>query len=264
MDANRNSKGWIIKSSMPDEFIHLCGTEPKGESTGFERIGRSHDRTLIFRFTYDDKGFYYKEYFFPGWYKLLKDLFRGFWNERAARVHAQLEDAGFSVAHVAAIGKKGWRRFMVTEEIFDSEPIRQFFRSSSAEERVGLMKQYGETIGRLHGCGFSHGDLRWGNILVKEHGGIYQFVLIDNERTQFYHRGIPVRLCIKNLVHTRFSGLAEGMTEEDWHHFFDAYCSAFPRGQKNREAWADETGRKLKQRITRGEKKAKRIENESE
>ena len=262
MDASRNSNGWVVESSMPDDFIHLCCKEEKIESAGFERLGRSHDRTLIFRFSYAGKGFYYKEYFFPGLYKLIKDMFRGFWNERAAQVHALLEGAGFSVAHVSAVGKKGWRRFMVTEEIFDSEPIRQVFRSANAEKRMILMKQYGETIGRLHCCGFSHGDLRWGNILVEENGGTYKFVLIDNERTKFYRRGIPVRLCIKNLVHTRFSGLAEGMDEDCWQSFYDAYCSVFPRGHKNRPVWTAEIERKLKQRIQRGEKKSKRLENE--
>ncbi len=256
--------GWIVQSSMPEDFLRLCCVEPKDDASGFERIPRSHSRTLVCRFPYNGQVYYYKEYFFPGMSTLMKDVFRGFWNERAARVHAQLEEAGFAVAHVAAIGKKGWRRFMVTKEIVDHDPIRQVFRSAGAEERVGLMTQYGEFVGRLHRCGFSHGDLRWGNILVSGNSDAYQFVLIDNERTMLYRYGVPVRLCIKNLVHTRFSGLAEKMTNEKWVIFFDAYCDAFPRAKKNRRSWEKEVQRKLEQRIHRGEKKTERLKNEAE
>ena len=255
--------GWIVQSSMPEGFLRLCCVELKDDASGFERIPRSHSRTLVCRFPYNGQVYYYKEYFFPGMSTLMKDVFRGFWNERAARVHAQLEEAGFVVAHVAAIGKKGWRRFMVTKEIVDHDPIRQVFRSAGAEERVGLMTQYGEFVGRLHRCGFSHGDLRWGNILVEETSGIYTFVLIDNERTKLYRQGIPMRLCIKNLVHTRFSGLAEGMTDEVWAIFSNAYYTAFPRAQKSQPVWVRETERKLKQRVKRGEKKTKRLKNEA-
>ncbi len=253
MGTVQNTSGWFVQSSMPPGFVEMCCTEPKEESAGFERIARSHNRTQVWRFSYDGKNYYYKEYFFPGLCKLLKDMFRGFWNERAARIHAQLEAAGFATAHVAATGKKSWRRFMVTEEITGHEPIRLFRRSLNEAEKPKLMRQYGTTIGRLHRCGFSHGDLRWGNILVADKDEVREFVLIDNERTKFYRSGIPTRLCIKNLVHTRFSGVSEGLTEEEWQTFYKAYCGAFPRAQRKRIPWEREMKRKLKQRIKRGD-----------
>jgi len=262
MSTVQNANGWSVQSSMPEGFVRQCCTEPKDDSAGFERLARSHDRTLVCRFVYDGQGYYYKEYFSMGLYKLMKDLFRGSWSRRMARVHCQLAKAGFVVAQVVAIGKKGWHRFAVTEEVSEREQIRQVFRGSNADERVSLMKQYGEMVGRLHRCGFSHGDLRWGNILVAQNGATYEFVLIDNERTKLYRHGIPLRLCIKNLVHTRFSGLAEEMATEEWNAFFDVYCRTFPRAKKHR--WAVGMERKLKQRIVRGEKKVRRLEDETE
>jgi tRNA A-37 threonylcarbamoyl transferase component Bud32 len=256
--SHKRVSGWRVRSEMPEEFIRLCCTEPKDGSSGFEWIARSHDRTLVCRFSFSGKNYYYKEYFFPGFYKLLKDLFRGFWNERAARIHEKLTQAGFPVAPVSAVGAKGWRRFMVTAEAA-GEPIRTFRRNLSGSSRIELIRRYGEMIGRLHGCGFSHGDLRWGNILVQPVDGRFEFLLIDNERTQFHRRGIPLRLCIKNLVHTRYSGLSEGMDEEEWQVFFNAYCNRFPQAERIRNRLDQGMRRKLKQRIRRGEKKSQRI-----
>lgn len=250
--------GWRIRSEMPEEFIRLCCTEPKDGSFGFERIARSHDRTLVCRFSFAGENYYYKEYFFPGVYKLLKDFFRGFWNERAARIHQKLAQAGFPVAPVPAVGAKGWRRFMVTAEVA-GEPIRTFRRKLSGSGRIELMRRYGEMVGRLHRSGFSHGDLRWGNILVQPVDGGFEFLLIDNERTQFHRQGIPFRLCVKNLVHTRYSGLSEGMDEEEWQVFFTAYCSRFPQAERIKTRLDQEMRRKLKQRIRRGGKKSQRI-----
>jgi len=261
MGASHHINGWSVQSSMPERFVALCCTEPKDKSAGFEQIARAHDRTRVFRFSYDGRNYYYKEYFFPGVYKLLKDLLRGFWNERAARIHAQLEEAGFAVAHVAATGKKGWRRFMVTEEISGHKTIKLFRRALNEEERPELMQEYGAMVGQLHRRGFSHGDLRWGNILVADKDGAYEFVLIDNERTKFHRNGIPTRLCIKNLVHTRFSGISEGMTDDEWQTFYKAYCSVFPRAQRKRMSWEREMRRKLKQRIRRGDRKKKRLQH---
>lgn len=261
MDPVKNINGWTVQSGMPDDFIRLCCAKPDDRPAGFEQIARSHNRTLVCRFNYAGKSYYYKEYFFPGLYKLLKDMLRGFWNERAARVHTQLEQAGFSVAHVSAIGAKGWQRFMVTEEV-SGEPLRNFRRKLSRPEKAILMNQYGEMIGRLHQCGFSHGDLRWGNILVSQKNGQYEFVLIDNERTVKHRSGIPQRLCIKNLVHTRYSGVSEGMDEAEWLVFFNAYCDAFSRVGRSRVRWETKLARKLKQRIGRGNKKSERMANE--
>jgi len=262
MDPVKNISGWTVQSEMPDNFIRICCAKPDDWPTEVERIARSHNRTLVCRFNYGGKNYYYKQYFFPGLYKLLKDMCRGSWNERAARVHMQLEQAGFSVAHVSAIGTKGWQRFMVTEEVV-GEPLRNFRRKLSRPKKAVLMQQYGDTVGRLHQCGFSHGDLRWGNILVSQKNGQYEFVLIDNERTQFHRRGIPLRLCIKNLVHTRYSGVSEGMDEAEWLVFFNAYCDAFSRASRNRIRWETKMARKLKQRIGRGNKKCERLANES-
>lgn len=250
--------GWRVRSEMPDAFVRLCCTEPKDRVSGFEQIARSHNRTLVCRFSFSGKNYYYKEYFFPGVYKLLKDLFRGCWNERAARIHEQLMQTGFSAAPVPAIGAKGWRRFMVTAEAA-GEPIRTFRRKLSQPDKIELMRRYGEMIGRLHRCGFSHGDLRWGNILVQPVDGGFGFLLIDNERTQFHRRGIPQRLCIKNLVHTRYSGVSEGMDEEEWQVFFNAYCNHFPRAERIKTRLDQQMRRKLKQRIWRGQKKNQRI-----
>lgn len=256
---NRCFNGWRVQTGMPETFAECCCAEPKDTADGFERVTRSHSRTLVCRFLYEGCGYYYKEYFFPGFYKLAKDLFRGSWSRRATRVHAQLEAAGFKVARVVAIGRKGWRRFVVTEEVGANETIRHVFRRLEEPGREELMRQYGNMVGQMHKSGFSHGDLRWGNILVSGSAQRYAFVLIDNERTKKHSFGVPERLCIKNLVHTRYSGLAEEMSDSVWDCFFDAYCAAFSRASRSRACWGKKLAHKLKQRIARGKRKAERI-----
>lgn len=251
MEAVQKSNGWSVQSSMPEAFIRLCCMEPKDAANGFERITRSHRRTLVCRFEYEGRGYYYKEYFFPGACKLVKDLFRGSWSRRAARIHVQLEEAGFTVAHVAAIGKKGWRRFLVTEELAGHNKFAPYYRTLCDDDRVGLLAALGKEIGRLHHHGFSHGDLRWGNVpMVRTETG-YEFSFLDNERTKRYRRGLPVWLRKKNLVQVCLSGRVNKFLEKEWAAFFDAYCAENPSVAKQRYRWEKRIFSKTVKRMRR-------------
>lgn len=249
MDTFRNMNGWRVRSALSDGFVRLCCTDPKDASTGFEKVSRHHSRTLVYRFSYDGLGYYYKEYVSRGWSKRLKDLFRGSWNERAARAHAQLTESGFSVAKVAAVGKKGRRRFLVTEAVTGYQPLSKTQEFLPKEAGFKLMESFGREIGRLHAEGFSHGDLQWGNTLVACDGDIYRFLFLDNDRTRKCAIGLSKRLRKKNLVQICLSGWFREFAGEQFDAFFSAYCELNPEVKKHRAHWNrriwEKTGRRV-------------------
>ena len=94
-------------------------------------------------------------------------------------------------------------------------------------------------VAQLHRAGFSHGDLRPGNVLAKQDAqGNWHWAYLDNERTQ-QHRRLPMKLRKKNLVQLNMLR-SPNLTRRDRLFFFLCYGQHFP----------DIDQRKLLSRIT--------------
>ncbi len=90
-------------------------------------------------------------------------------------------------------------------------------------ERRRFLQTLGREIGRLHGHGIFHGDLRVGNVLVQEEGDTWRFWLLDNERTVQFGV-LPERRRVKNLVQIHL--FVKNLTDSDRWRFFKTYCQA--------------------------------------
>lgn len=142
-------------------------------------------------------GVYLKRYYYPRWKNRLRGVFRGtFFGQHRAEAEAALLDEMRSLG-ILAVRPIAWgaRRvghfvtacFLITEEVPGACNLTTFAGHLGAARAVlpqrarrRLIRQFAETIGRLHDSGFSHGQLYWRNILVREHPiGGFDFHLLD-------------------------------------------------------------------------------------
>jgi tRNA A-37 threonylcarbamoyl transferase component Bud32 len=177
-----------------------------------------------------DRAVYFKQYLCRSAWDFIKDFVRANRAERAFKAAEMLGENGFDVPAVIAIGKyKGGlfhtKSFLVTEEIEDAKRIYEFISDSTLgiQDKRELIRVFGQTIGKMHAKGIFHGDLRLGNVLVKEDKGQWRFFFLDNERTRkFYH--LPSRLRLKNLVQINMFQAAT-VSNTDRMRFFKEYLT---------------------------------------
>jgi hypothetical protein len=95
--------------------------------------------------------------------------------------------------------------------------------SEMCTEKRELLCAAGYEIGRLHGMGIFHGDLRVGNVIIDSGESSPRFYFIDNEKTRRY-RMLPEKKRLKNLVQLNMV-LLPHITMTDRLRFFNAYLS---------------------------------------
>lgn len=179
---------------------------------------------------------------------ILKNLLLSCRSYRAFKADLMLKQYGFAVPDVVAVGKKTIagiliRNFLITTEITDSVPLYKILETNAAQ-RQQIISQFGQMVGSMHAENIFHGDLRFGNILVhpvrnkasetpgrplgavsngvKQESGLFQFFLLDNERTKKFDK-LPHRLRLKNLVQIYLSSTNASDSERAC--FLDAYLS---------------------------------------
>jgi len=195
----------------------------------------------------------------------LLDFFKNLFRPRAYKAFKAdqiLKQYGFSTPHIVAVGKKTFvgittKNFLITSQVEDSVPLYKMLvplettnqkcltpiNGSNTKDRLSLtgldtgisqkqqlIKQFGQTVGRMHAAGIFHGDLRLGNVLVKpvvslsnpKDDNRFVFIFLDNERTRKFKK-LPERLRLKNLVQISMS--RENISDSDRMHFLDAYLA---------------------------------------
>ncbi len=174
-----------------------------------------------------------KEYHYRSFLDKIKHLIRKNRAYRSIIATESLKAHGFCAPRSIAYGweKNSFlinrRHFTVTESIVDSKNIygifEEFSKSSLIDTKIKrkFIRDFGREIGKLHATGFSHGDLRGGNILVQENNGDWIFHYIDNERTQRFKR-LPMKLRIKNLVQINML-FSHAISKTDRLRFFKEY-----------------------------------------
>jgi serine/threonine protein kinase len=217
----------------------------------------------VYKFTYaQDKSkpvLYFKQYHYRSVWDFAKHVFRRSRAERTMRANAMLDDNGFAFPLIVAIGyrRKGPFRaesFLLTREVENALPVHSFLQSHfSTSKSLRIKRDFilalGRFIGRLHTKNISHGDLRLGNVLVRQNGSNWDFFLLDNERTIQYAR-LPDHLRLKNLVQVNMFR-PPLLTNTDRLRFFKAYLSENPHLIPEWKSWAAKVQRKTARRLLR-------------
>jgi tRNA A-37 threonylcarbamoyl transferase component Bud32 len=227
----------------------LAGTLPDG----WRWVASS--REAVVAATLAEPLVFYKEFLARGPFEKIKSLWRGSRCQRARRQAEVLATAGLPCPAVLGWGTGRTNEFLLTEG-FQGLGFFQFLKAHFRGRLTGeqlrrkrlLLQQAGTLIGRLHGQGISHGDLRQDNLLVREAAGRFTFCFVDNERNRRRSR-LSKAAIITNLV--QFAICSEHvLTQSDLLRLFTAYGRAFPRfsGAEQRRL-ATEVVRRSRRRI---------------
>jgi len=203
-----------------------------------------------------------KQYLNRSFFDILKNSLRPCRAERAFKAGRMLKRYGFFTPDIVAVGRKTFAgiptgNFLITSQVENSVPLYKMLvplettnqkcltpiNGSNTKDRLSLtgldidisqkqqlIKQFGQTVGRMHAAGIFHGDLRLGNILVKpvvslsnpKDDNRFVFIFLDNERTRKFKK-LPESLRLKNLVQISMS--RENISDSDRMHFLDAYLA---------------------------------------
>ncbi|MFZ5998713.1 MAG: lipopolysaccharide kinase InaA family protein [Nitrospirota bacterium] len=186
-----------------------------------------------------EEGSFFVKFFKP---RGIKDTlaFRSTRSRRAMQGDHLLSEHGFLTPTIIVQGDivkrlRVFDNFIISQWIDDActtyTYMRTFFVPPLSGEQLlkkrSIIAAAGKLIGRLHQRGIFHGDLRPGNVLIRESDKGMLFFLIDNERTKYFPSGIPFRLRIKNLVQICMIVMPQ-VTFTDRLRFFKAYMEENP------------------------------------
>ncbi len=237
LDPRLNSSG----------FISLCCAENKDDLPVFERVGGLNAK--VYRFSHEGQEYFFKEYLFRNLWKRRNVLFRG---RQAIRIYTLLRDAGFRAPKVVCVARRGMRIFSVSESAGADCSIKEAYLDPEkwvGEDISSFRKAFGREVGRLHKAGFCHGDLRWGNVLVRSmDNGKPVFIFIDNDRTRKFWN-IPARLRIKNLVQIRLMTISLERPIAEWDDFWQGYCEMNKSIEQRASFWLKKIERKTSSRL---------------
>lgn len=178
---------------------------------------------------------YLKQFFFRSTWDFVKHLFRPSRARRALAGSMMLSEHGFFVPETVAFGERRFgpvctSNFLITRELAGVDNLYDRFDGNwlgqspqVLRDKRRFIRALGQTVGRMHGAGIFHGDMRAGNVFAKKSEGNWQFFFLDNERTRRFGV-LPCRLRFKNLVQLNMLQ-SEVITQTDRMRFFKAYLA---------------------------------------
>jgi len=238
---------------------------------------RSSDFSRVYRFTTrfgnTERCIYFKQYLCRSALDFIKHLIRSSRARRAFTATLMLEKNGFEAPVVAAMGEYKFsflerENFLLTIEVEGAIQINQivpesleklseeelqidsalrFFYTMETQDKRGLIRALGQTIGKMHEAGIFHGDLRLGNVLLRRETSGWHFFFIDNERTRKF-RKLPSRLRLKNLVQANMLR-TRALSSTDRMRFFKSYLGSNPQVRKDWKNWSRKTILKTEARL---------------
>jgi len=245
----------VRRESFDEDFLERCCIEPKEIESGFTPVNSSHC-TRIYRFEYNQTIYFHKTYLPRNRMERIKNIFFGNRAERAFKGDLILQANGFSAPKMVIVGQKGTHNFTVSQMVSSPLTLEQYFRDVFVlplieKKTVHCRKtiaEFGQTIGRLHSCGVSHGDLRWGNILIDASDvNNFHYVFLDNERTRQY-RYLPDRKRLKNLVQLNMIPEVP-VSQANKLRFLKFYLKENPELMTNKKEWIYRVVRKTRRRL---------------
>jgi hypothetical protein len=217
-----------------------AGWEPVA-SSAYTRVTHHREQQL-----------YYKQFLSRSPMERGKAALRGSRATRARRNGDALQRAGFDAPINLHWGKvPGGSEFLYCRESA-GQGVGQWLQKhgASVDLKRQLLEELGIHIGRLHQCGFVHGDLRPDNILAEHRGDRFHFTLLDNERNRRIQPP-PGRALLRNLM--QLSMLSKGeLTRRDRLRFFRAWSRQLPTlSQEETKLLATEADRWARARLER-------------
>lgn len=186
-------------------------------------------------------GLVLKRYNLRKWRNAILDLFRGSRARRAFRKACCLELHGIATARPIAAGDERLgllplRSYFLMEEIPDAAPLSQW-----GGDRRGACRTVAGLLGRLHREGFTHRDLKAGNIVFDGDGRPH---LIDLDGLRFVCR-VSDRRAVDDLARLAedAAGWPRRISRWECARFLLAYCRA--RRLSDWRGWWREIGRHL-------------------
>jgi RIO-like serine/threonine protein kinase len=213
-------KNIIVADNFPQGFESSDIRIPDGRRADFEKLNSSKS-ALVLKFNILFKAKVYsiilKKYFIRNFSDFFKNLILPSRAQRAYNAGQMLIANGFLTPPAVAHNRK----FLMTMEI-QGQPIFKLLAQFQAEKKKKLIEQFAQSIGKMHDKGIVHGDLRLGNVLVKENKDNFEFYFLDNERTKKFEQ-ISWKLRVKNLVQINMH--RDDVDENDRKVFFDCYLA---------------------------------------
>jgi hypothetical protein len=258
-----NWKICIRKDFLECNFRDLLvlGDKTSQEQDEFIKIPSSQ-YTNVFKCNFYINGtrcpLYLKQYLCRSIWDFLKHFFRPSPAKRSFNASFMLQKNELCTPIVIGLFERRIGPFLIdnlllTKEVEDNELMWRCLTDMSRAPCKGalarkrnLIKRFGETVGQMHFRGIFHGDLRLGNVLVRQKNRDLQFFFLDNERTKKFKR-LPARLRLKNLV--QINMFREGITDTDRMRFFRKYCSRNIRDKKAIKVLAKNVLKKTERRL---------------
>lgn len=171
---------------------------------------------------------YYKEFLPRSPVESLKALVRGSRATRARNNADALLQGGFGAPRNIAWGRLPSGREYLFSSACPGQSVTHWLchilttrQGADLQQRRTLLRALGAFVGRLHACGFTHGDLRPGNILACVRGEGFHFELIDNESNS-QKVPPPGKRLLKNLMQLNMLP-PENLSRGDRMRFFCAW-----------------------------------------
>jgi len=228
----------------------------------------SSDSSRVHKFTASFDGMerwiYFKRYLWRSALDFIKHLVRPSRARRAFKATLMLEKNGFEAPVVVAMGecKSSFidrENFLATIEVEDAKQIYQFMPESAEDltkeqlrDKRELIREFGQTVGRMHAKGIFHGDLKVVNVLARQEKKGWVFSFIDNERTKQFYR-LPAWLRLKNLVQLNVDR-TDALTGTDRMRFFKSYLQKNPLVARKRNEWVKKIITKTNRRLAKRDK----------
>jgi hypothetical protein len=178
--------------------------------------------------------YYVKVFCYRSLTDAVKQLVRGSRAKRSCVAARELQAVGLRTPSVLGYGALApgvsWLLTREVPAVGLGNYLDNFLRPPLSAKKLRwkwrVLQALGRAVGRMHNAGIVHGDLRLNNILIDSKADEPTFYIIDNERNRRYHRPVPRRMLVKNLVqltlmHPRYGSRADRLR------VLDAYLDAF-------------------------------------
>jgi tRNA A-37 threonylcarbamoyl transferase component Bud32 len=251
---------WIKKNGSDGPYLDTLISLLNNEKTDNTVQVQSSNNSMTWKASLSGDPIFIKFFTIRGFRDKL--FFRKSRARRAMEGNIMLNEKGFLSPDIIAAGeiKKGYcirGGVLITEWIEGSLDVYKYFKTSftsATSEKLfkkrNLIKIAGQLIGKMHKAGIFHGDLRPGNILIRDDENSPLFYFIDNERTKYFHKGIPSRLREKNLAQINTMVMPQ-ITFTDRMIFFKAYLEENPELKPAAEELARKIFKKTKKKLQR-------------
>lgn len=169
-------------------------------------IVKSNSRRDVYRVRCGARDYFAKLYHPNDWFIRLKAFLRGAtalheWNVglyAAAHGIAAVLPVATAVTGPRGAGGPG---LLITEAVDDVRPLNDFWLSIQHDRHLSrlLVESLARLIARAHQCGFQHGDMHPGNILVRRVGQTGEALFVDLHDVHIA-RAVSLRQSIANLA----------------------------------------------------------------